>query len=73
MKTLGALLLVALLSVCAYAGEMDNGVISPPPSAPATASTTTEPAVNEPADSQAAETTITEAALGLLQSALSVF
>jgi hypothetical protein len=66
-------MLVLTLSVCAYAGDMDNGITTPPPSAPATASVTAEPTGGEPADSQATQTTVTDIALSVLQSALSVF
>ena len=72
MKILRALLLVALLSVCAHAGEMDNGITTPQPSAPVTASATAEPTGDKPSDAQATKITITDIALSVLQSALSV-
>jgi hypothetical protein len=36
MKVVKAFVLALAVSVCAYAGEMDNGVAQPPPSQPAT-------------------------------------
>ncbi len=36
MKVVKAFVLALAVSVCAYAGEMDNGVSQPPPSQPAT-------------------------------------
>lgn len=77
MKALRALMLVLTLSVCAYAGDMDNGrPASGPMDNGVTASPT--PATAEGSDSSianapAAETLITEVALSLLQSILSVF
>lgn len=76
MKILRALILVALLSVCAYAGEMDNGITTPPPSASATASSTTNPTGSEAADAQATESVTTETvevALSVMQGLLSLF
>ena len=76
MKILRTLLLVALLSVRAYAGEMHNGIPSPPPSATATASSSTEPTGGEAADTQATESVTTETvevALSVMQDVLSVF
>ena len=74
MRTLRALVLVSALSVCAYAGDMDNGITTPPP-APATASSTTESTGSEAADSQATESVTTqtvEVALSVMQGVLSV-
>jgi len=76
MKTLGALLLVALLSVSAYAGNMDNGQPTPPPSSTATASSTTEPTGSGSADTQATESVTTETVevvLSVMQGVLSIF
>lgn len=36
MKVVKAFVLALAVSVCAYAGEMDNGVSQPPPSQPTT-------------------------------------
>lgn len=70
MKTLRASILVLALSVCAYAGNMGNGVTEPPPP-PSSATAATE------ADGQietlvASADPITEIALTLLQSVLSL-
>ncbi len=70
-KALRTSILILALSGSAYAGNIPGDVPAPPP-APATASVMTEP-VGEPADAQATEVTLIEIALGLLQSALSVF
>lgn len=70
MKALRASILVLALSVCAYAGNMGNGVTEPPPP-PSSATAATE------ADGQmdtgvAFADPITEIALTLLQSVLSL-
>lgn len=64
MRTLRALMLVLVLSVCTYGGNMPMGVVDPPPppSAP-------EAAGNMPTD---AADSITEIAVNLLQSVLSL-
>lgn len=73
MKILRALLLVSTLSVCVYAGEMDNGRTSPPPPPSVALSIMTQPNVDEPAKYQGTEPDITEAVLSLLQSVLFIF
>ena len=75
MRILRALVLVSALSVCAYAGEMDYGITTPPP-APATAGSTTEPTASEAADNQSTENVTLETlevALSVMQGALTVF
>lgn len=75
MKIFRALMLVVTLSVCAYAGEMDNGITTPPPSAPATDGTTTEPTSSQAADTQSTENVTLEAlevTLSVMQGVLSI-
>ncbi len=76
MKALRALMLVLALSVSAYAGDMDNGRSVAPTPTPTPTSSTIEPtgaAPGAPADAPTAKPSITEVALGLLQSLLLVF
>ena len=77
MRILRALVVVSALSVCVYAdGNMDNGITTPPPSAPATAGSTTEPTASEAANAQSAENVTLETlevALSVMQGALTVF
>jgi hypothetical protein len=76
MRILRALVLVSALSVCAYAGDMDNGITAPPPSAPATAGSTTEPTAGEAADAQSTENVTLatlEVILSVMQGVLTVF
>ena len=77
MKALRALMLVLTLSVCAYAGGMDNGRSPMPTPTPEPTGSMTELAGDEPAGTisgaPAAEPSITEVALSLLQSILAVF
>lgn len=77
MKALRALMLVLTLSASAYAGNMDNGRLPmPTPTPDPTSSSITEPAGDEPAAVSVAPATgpsITEVALSVLQSILSVF
>lgn len=75
MKALRALMLVLALSVCAYAGNMGNGAIEPPPptTAPAVAPGTGGDKVIPELDTGVASTDpVTEIALNLLQSVLSL-
>ena len=77
MKALRALTLVLTLSVCAYAGGMDNGRTPAPTPTPEPTSSMTELAGDEPTvagtEAPAAGASMTEVALSLLQSILSVF
>ncbi len=77
MKALRALMLVLTVSVCAYAGGMDNGRTPMPTPTPEPTSSMTESAGDESAGAvsgaPAADPLITEVALTLLQSILSVF
>ncbi len=75
MRILRALVLVSALSVCAYAdGNMDNGITTPP-SAPATASSTTDSTGSKAVKAQATKSVTTETvgiALSVMQGVLSV-
>ena len=76
MKALRALTFVLVLSVCAYAGDMDNGRTEPPPPAPLTITVMVPDGVAGDMDngvSATTESTVTEAILSLLQSVLSAF
>lgn len=77
MKALRALMLVLTLSVGAYAGDMDNGRTPAPTPTPLTMSGTTAQTGDEPAvdisETPAEGPSITEVALSLLQSILSIF
>ena len=70
-KALRTSILILALSGSAYAGIIPCDNPTPPP-APATASVTAEPTSGEPVDAQATEITVTDIALSVLQSALSV-
>jgi len=77
MKALRALILVLTLSASAYAGDMHNGRVPMPTPTPEPTSNMTEPAGDESAvaitEAPAADPSITEVALSVLQSILSVF
>ena len=76
MKILRALMLVLTLSVCAYAGNMDNGAPVPPPSTQTAGEMDNGVAGNMDngvsANAPVTESTVTAVALNVLQSALSV-
>jgi hypothetical protein len=77
MKALRALMLVLTLSVCAYAGDMDNGRSPDPTPTPDPTGNTTAPAGDEPTaatgDAPAEEPSSTEVTLSVLESILSLF
>lgn len=74
MKALRALTFMLVLTVCAYAGDMDNGRTEPPPP-PTTAGLMPNGVAGEMGNGVSAplEPTVTEAILSLLQSVLSAF
>ncbi len=77
MKALRALMLVLTLSASTYAGIMDNGRAPMPTPTPEPTNSITEPAGDEPAvansEAPAVDPSVTEVALSVLQSILSVF
>lgn len=73
MKTLRVLMLLLILPVCGYAGDMDNGSPGTPPPVNAAANNTTVMEGTETANSKATEPTATDLALSLLQNILSIF
>jgi hypothetical protein len=70
MKTLRALVLALALSVCAYAGNMGNGVTEPPP--PPSLETATLAADGQIHTTAVSTDLATEITLNLLQSVLSL-
>ncbi len=71
MKALRALMLMLALSVCAYAGNMGNGIVDPPPPPPpAVAPLETD---GQDSATAAAADLVTEITLNILQSVLSLF
>lgn len=77
MKALRALMLVLTLSASAYAGIMDNGRTPAPTPTPEPTSSIDEPAGDEAAvavsEASAADPSLTEVALSLMQSILALF
>ncbi|HEY0080666.1 MAG TPA: hypothetical protein VGB73_18825 [Pyrinomonadaceae bacterium] len=78
-NALCALLLTLLLSMSVFAGEMHTGIVAPPPPPPSTNgerhtdSTGCEIQIGEDVSTPEATDTVTETALNLLQSVLSLF
>lgn len=76
MKALRALMFVLALSACAYAGDMDNGIVGTPTPLPTPTLATTVEIENIDGDIQTGLTTtdiVIETALNTLQSALALF
>jgi hypothetical protein len=70
-------MMVLTLSVCIYGGDMHNGRSGEPAPTPTPTNSITEPAGDEPAvansEAPAVDPSVTEVALSVLQSILSVF
>lgn len=74
MKAFRVLALVFALSVCAYAGDMDNGKTSAPPPAPSsTAAPEKDDVPGHIETPTTSESAVTEIVLSLLNSVLSLF
>ena len=75
MRFLRALMLVSVLSVCAYAGDMPNGAPTPGnmPNGTTTAGDMDNGVTSTPTGAQATESVTVEVALSVMQGVLSVF
>ena len=76
MKSLRMLVLLVSLSVCTFAGNMDNGSPVPPPPPPPPPTMSTEQVINEPDITTVPDDDpelLTEVMTSLLQSVLALF